>query len=322
MKNICIAAAQVASVFLLCVGSPLLSYGQSEPAMGSVDVTSAFDHVIQEYPTSGAAPSIFDELYFRLAIDGAKQPQDFGVNANLGGQAAMNWAAPLLPQWGIGVQAGTGITASGNAVRVYELLGESTGRTQHFTTVGVFQRTDGGFSWGLVHDFLYQKSYDSFNLGQWRFRAGYDLNPQDQIGFTGMLQSYDDHGVFIETDVRLKSIDQMQFYWRHVWETNAQTTMWAGLASRHGEDNAVTGFAPEKSNSFLMGADVMMPLTDCLAIYGETNLIMPADTGTVDAFLGIQWYPKGRVSTARRRAYSPLQELAAPTTFAVDLQRQ
>ncbi len=268
-------------------------------------------------------PGLFDELSFRLAIDGAKQPQDFGVNANLGGQASMNWAAPLLPQFGIGVQAGTGITATGNAVRVYELLGETTGRTQHFTTLGLFQRTESGFSWGLVHDFLSQKSFDQFHLGQWRGRLAYELTPQDQIGVNVMLRSNKDTGVFGNSvNVELAPIDQMNFYWRRYWETCAQTTLWVGFSEGHGEDNVVTGFSPAKGTSFLLGADLLMPLNDRLAIYGETNLMMPADTGTVDAFLGLQWSPNRRIYSARRNRYSPLQELAAPTTFSVDLTRQ
>ncbi len=53
-----------------------------------------------------------------------KQPQDFGVNANLGGQASFNWGVPLLSSYGLGMQLGSGVTATSNAVRVYELLGE------------------------------------------------------------------------------------------------------------------------------------------------------------------------------------------------------
>jgi len=112
------------------------------------------------------SPSLFDEISFLFAIDGSKQPHDFGVNANLGGNASVNWGIPVFKEFGIGAQFGTGITASASAVRVFELLGESTGRTQSYTTLGMFQRTESGFSWGFAHDFLYQKSYDSFRLGQ------------------------------------------------------------------------------------------------------------------------------------------------------------
>ena len=232
----------------------------------------------------------------------------------------MNWGFPVVEDFGIGAQLGTGFTASANAVRVYELLGESTGRTQSFTTAGLFQRMDNGLSWGFAHDFLYEKSFDSFHLGQWRIRGSYLLTPDDEIGVTSTLQSYADSGTFgSNTAVQLSPIDQGSLYYRRFWATGAQTTGWLGIADKHGEDNAVTGPSPAKKFPFLFGADIFMPLSASLAIYGETNMIMPSDTGTVDAFLGVQWYPGGRAFRARRGKYSPLLQLAAPTSMAVDL---
>ncbi len=265
---------------------------------------------------------VFREFTALMAIDGSKQPQDFGVNANLGVQSSFNWGLALLPSYGLGLQVGSGITATSNAVRVYELLGETSGRTQSFTTLGLFQRSESGWAWGVVHDFLYEKSFDDFQLGQWRARLSYDLTEDDTLGMTTMLRSYDDSGVFgTSTAVTLKPIDQANLFWRHFWNTGAQTTLWTGIAQGHGEDNIVTGPSASKDEQFLLGADVLMPLTARLAIYGETNLMMPADTGTVDAFLGVQWYPSGNVKNARRGRYSPMMSLASPTTFSVDLSR-
>lgn len=81
----------------------------------------------------------------------------------------------------------------------------------------------------------------------------------------------------------------------------------------------VTGYSPPKIEVMQFGADVPAPLTDSLAIYGESNMIMPSDTGTVDAFLGIQWYPSGNAFRARRGQRSPLMTPASPVSFAVDL---
>lgn len=266
------------------------------------------------------SPSLFDEISFLFAIDGSKQPQDFGVNANLGGNASFNWGIPVFKEYGIGAQFGTGVTASANAVRVFELLGESTGRTQSFTTLGMFQRTDNGFSWGFAHDFLYEKSYDSFHLGQWRIRGSYLLSPNNEVGVTSSLNSYSDDGIFgTNTSVTLSPIEQSSLYYRRFWATGAQTTAWFGIADTHGENNAVTGPSPAKQIPFLFGGDLLMPLTASLVIYGETNMIMPSDTGAIDAFMGIQWFPGGRAHRARRGKFSPLMSLASPTSFAVDL---
>ena len=271
-------------------------------------------------PVATGAPGLLDELSFLFAIDGSKQPQDFGVNANLGGHASVNWGVPVIKEFGIGMQLGTGVTSSANAVRVYELLGESTGRTQSFTTVGMFQRTDSGLAWGFAHDFLYQKSFDTFELGQWRIRGSYILSTNNEIGVTSSLNSYSDNGIFgTSTPVTLSPMEQGSLYYRRFWGTGAQTTAWIGIADKHGENNAVTGPSPAKHVPFLFGADLLMPLSASLAIYGETNMITPSDTGTVDAFLGIQWFPGRRAFRARRGSFSPLIPLAAPTSFAVDL---
>lgn len=266
--------------------------------------------------------SMFDEFTALLAMDGSKQPQDFGVNANAGLQGSVNWGLPVLPTYGLGMQLGTNYTATQNAVRVYELLGETRSRYQSFTTVGFFQRLENGFSWGGVYDFLHEDSYDSFSLGQWRVRASLRRSAEREIGVTANLRANSDAGVWGSgTQVTLRSINQGSAYWRRYWSTGAQTTIWGGLADRHGEDNIVTGPSPAQKNSFLFGADVLMPLNRSWAIYGETNMITPFDTGTVDAFLGVQWYPTGRTLSARRGWFSPLFSTASPVSFAVDLLR-
>jgi len=60
-------------------------------------------------PPPVSAFGLLDEMNFLLAIDGSKQPQDFGVNANLGGQVSVNAGIPILSEYGIGTQLGTGL---------------------------------------------------------------------------------------------------------------------------------------------------------------------------------------------------------------------
>lgn len=252
-------------------------------------------------------------------IDGSKQPQDYGVNANLGLQGNVNASIAIDEESGLGLQAGTGIVGSQNAVRVYELLGEATSRTQSYTTIGLFQRTDSGFVWAIAHDFLIEQSYDTFLLSQWRGRVGYDVNGLNQYGITAQLRGLEDTGNFLGGPVSLRTINQGSLYWRHTWETQTQTTFWLGLAENHGENNAVTGPSAAQGIVPLLGADFLAPLNDHFALYGETNLMMPADTGTVDAFLGLQWFPHGGAKLARRTRFSPVFAVAAPTSISVDL---
>ena len=97
--------------------------------IGEYDVEGMNSASLAQRPvckTHCRCPSLFDEITFLFAIDGSKQPQDFGVNANLGGNASVNWGFPVFKEFGIGAQFGTGVTSSANAVRVFELLGESS----------------------------------------------------------------------------------------------------------------------------------------------------------------------------------------------------
>ena len=258
-------------------------------------------------------------LSFFVGIDGSKQPQDFGVNANLGLQGNVNSSFAVNDDAGLGLQLGAGIVGTQNAVRVYELLGQATDRVQGYGTVGLFQRTDSGFIWAVAHDFMVEESYDQFVLSQWRGRVGFDMNDVNQVGINAQIRGMQDSGSFAGGPVSLRTINQGSMYWRHVWASQTQTTFWLGLADGHGENNAVTGPSPAKATVPLFGADFLAPLNDHFALYGETNLIMPADTGTVDAFLGIQWYPGGGAKKARRGRLDPVFSVAAPTSFAVDL---
>ncbi len=272
-------------------------------------------------------PGWLDELSFFFGIDGSKQTQDFGVNAHVGSQASLNWGVPLVPEWGIGGQIGTNFTAHANAVQVLELLGETKDRQQSYTTIGLFQRIGGSgrsiagrIGWGVAWDYLNQDYYDDFDLNQWRLRGTYGLTDRDEVGIHAAIRGGGDDGIFgSATPVTLRPITQGYGFWRHFWATGAQTTFWAGASEGHGENNAVTGPADDKDNQFLFGADVLMPLSDRLAIYGEANFMMPVDTGTVDAFLGVQYYVGGRRAMTRRGRYNPMFSTASPVAFSVDL---
>lgn len=296
------------------------SIGTSKVETCSYDVLELYD---AQPPCSTHSPNCvhwYDELTLFAGLEGSKQPQDFGVNANFGAQTHVNWGGAVYRDWGLGMQLGTNLVVTDNAVQVYELVGEAKDRVQSYTTIGLFQRTDGGWAWGFAYDFLAEDSYDNFTLGQWRIRTSYDWGPCNQFGMTVNLRDGSDHGTFgASTPVELRAINQGTLYWRHWWQTGVQTTCWGGIAGGHGENNAVTGPAPRFGESFVMGADILAPLNNYLSLYGETNLIFPADTGTVDAFLGFQLHAGGNARSARRGQFSPLLPVASATTFSTDL---
>ncbi len=173
-----------------------------------------------------------------FGLDGSKQPQDFGVNANLGGRFSLNYAAPLLADQGIGIQIGSAVTASANAVQVYELLGESSDRLQSFSTVGIFQRTPSGFGWGAVYDHLYQDSFDTFNLGQVRLRGSWELTTDFELGTTFNIATQSSSGQFNATPVSLEPIEMLNVYAKRQWQTGVMTTIWIGVADGHNESRS------------------------------------------------------------------------------------
>ena len=259
-----------------------------------------------------------EQLSFFVGVDGAKQPQDFGVNADLGVRLRGQYSAPLAEDYGLGYQVGTATTWTDNAVRVFELLGEDTTRFQSYTTLGLFQRV-GDWGWGTAFDYLYQDGFDKTSLGQFRSRITYNATENTQLGASLRLRAFDDTAQFLGDEVTLRSINQGSLFFRHFYETGVQFTLWAGLVEEHGESNAALGPAPARENSLVVGSDFLAPLNNSLALYGETNLITPADTGTVDAYFGMVWYPFANAKTAYRQRFAPMFNVAAPTSVSVDL---
>lgn len=262
-----------------------------------------------------------DSLELFAGLDGSKQPQDFGVNAQFGGRLHANWALPISQDNGLGVQIGTGVSQTHHAVAVTRAIEGSTRRTQSFTTVGIFQRIETGWTWALVDDFLYQEDYDSTALMQLRGRVGYDLNGRDELGVFAMAPLIGSDASWAGNAVHLRPLAQGSLFWRHTWEFGGQTTGWLGMSERHGQANAALGDRARTNVAPVFGSDLHLPLNDHWAIYGEANFVTPADTGTVDAFLGFAFYPGGGAVLWRKRALSPVLPVASSPSMSVNLTR-
>ncbi len=262
-----------------------------------------------------------DSLELFAGLDGSKQPQDFGVNAQFGGRLHVNWAMPIAQDHGIGIQVGTAVSQTHHAVAVTNAIEGSTRRTQSHTTAGLFQRTESGWTWALVDDFLYQEDYDSTALMQLRGRVGYDLNGRDEVGVFAMAPLIGADANWAGNAVHLRPLAQGSLFWRHTWEIGGQTTGWLGMSERHGQANAALGDRARTGVVPVFGSDVHLPLNDRWALYGEANFVTPADTGTVDAFLGFAYYPGGGAVLWRKRAYSPVLPVASSPSMSVNLTR-
>ena len=99
-----------------------------------------------------------DTLSVFLGYEGSKQPQDFGVNAHFGGRSHINWGMPILEDAALGLQMGTAINATANAVQVNDRLIDNSSHTQSVTTIGLVQRTYAGLVRGLGYDLHYKRT--------------------------------------------------------------------------------------------------------------------------------------------------------------------
>lgn len=304
------------------VVEPIRSFGSH-----SADSNEAADGIEDEFRI---APTNFDlqcedwhpldTLMLFGGLEGSKQPQDFGVNANFGSRWALNWGFPLLQEYGIGAQIGTSINQTDNAVQVFERLSQSTNRTQNFSTIGVFQRYN-RWSWGIGYDFLYESYYDQFFLGQWRGRGGYAVTEKDEFGVWFAISQHSDTGNFSTIPVTLTPLTQGSAYWQHQFSAGTRTMAWAGVSEGHAQANLALGDLKKTGPQFVFGAEIDVPLNRFFAIYGQANFISPADSGTVDSYLGIAYYPGGHAFPTTRSPFAPLLALANSTMFATNLSR-
>jgi hypothetical protein len=289
----------------------------------SVVVAGVFAGVLLAASPVGAqsTPGRFENLSFFVGPDGSKQPQDLGINANMGIRFGVNFGVPLSERLNLGAQVGIAENISDAAVHVLDQVEGTSRRTQTFITAGVFQRPTPRINWGVVYDFLHTRYYDDFNLGQMRGQVGFGLRESDEVGVRIAKSVQDADGSMAGTPVRLEPITQVTGYHRHTWATSAQTSVWAGLASGHHNVVWVFDDNSRDTNVLVYGAELSMPLSERFAISGAANLVTPTATGTVDAYLGVTFYPGRSGFRAARNTFSPIVPVANNPEMSINLSR-
>ena len=121
--------------------------------------------------------------------------------------------------------------------------------------------------------------------------------------------------------LRLRPISQVSAFWRHEWEGGAYTTLWGGVAEGHEEMVLLLAGDDHQSTSGVLGTDFRVPLNDWASLFGEANFLLPADTGTVDAYLGLEISPAAAARRLRKLPFAPLLNVANSPTFTVDVRR-
>jgi hypothetical protein len=267
------------------------------------------------------APGLFDTVSVFAGLDGSKQPQDLGINANMGARFAVNWGFPVADAVGLGAQVGAAVNLSDAAVHVLDQISGTSRRTQTYLTLGMFQRPTARVNWALGYDALIQQYYTDSTLGQVRGQVGYDVTASNEVGvwFTKGVQG--DVTQFATTPIALDAISQVNAYTRVTWASQARTTVWVGMANGH--HNVVWVFPDNsrKDKVLVYGAELAMPLNDRFAVTGAANFLTPTSTGTVDAYLGVTFFPGRSPTRAAAQKYLPAMVVANSPQFPVNLSR-
>ncbi|MBI3409229.1 MAG: hypothetical protein HY040_12855 [Planctomycetes bacterium] len=265
---------------------------------------------------------VYENLSFQIALDGSKEPEDLGINANFGFRVAFNWGIPLVEDLGIGMQIGSALNYSRTAIGVLKLLGGPTDRLQSYTTLGLFCRSDSGWNYGFAYDFRFDDYFLNIDTSQWRAQVSKYITDWDEVGLFGAWRDRIETAQVAGQTLFFRPIDQIALFWRHIWEGDIVTRGWVGLAEEHGRFSLLRPGQGWINHTFAFGADFQVPLNNSLALFGEAHFITPNDTGTVTATLGIAWYPGGGARTTARSRFAPLLPLANNPFFAVDVQQQ
>jgi hypothetical protein len=274
-----------------------------------------------EWAKSSPLSYLWQNLEIEAGLDGSHGPEDLGINANMGVRGGIETAFPIVESWGIGLQIGTSINYHENATRFIRIEGGPGDSTQNFSTIGLFQRTDYGLSWGVAYDYLVYDGFADFSIAQWRGQVGYQWDSANEIGVWGAYRDRGDTASFAGETFSLRSINQASVFWSHIWPTRVMTEAWVGIAESHGDVILGVPGTGVSEHPVLFGARVHIPLNENLAIIGEASFITPYDSGTVTAFLGVAFYPGGNASDVLRNLFSPLFSLANNTNFALDVRR-
>jgi hypothetical protein len=291
------------------------------PHLVAASLTLAFVSPARAQQLESGAPAsegLLQNLDLFAGLDGSKQPQDLGINANMGVRFSANMGVPVVKRAGLGVQAGVALNLSDSAVHVLDQIEGTSSRKQTFVTMGMFQDVS-RFAWAASYDLLNERYYDSFVLGQLRGQVAYHLTSDDDAGvwFAKGLRGADGH--MGETPVRLDPISQANAFVTHTWPMGARTTVWAGAASHHSDIVWVLPANLRDGMVAVYGARLELPLNERVSITGSGNFLTPAATGTVDAYLGVTIRP-GRMHATHSRFAAPLM-IANNPEFPVDLKR-
>jgi len=273
-----------------------------------------------------------------FGFDSFKGVSDSNRQSNFGAVTGLNAATPVpgLSDYGIGWQLGMTYGVYDIDGRVSAVTGQSVAQSQQqtFVTTGFYRKGNGGqrLSFGLVYDWMLNSNWGvlgtSPTLGQWRGQVEYAVAPCNGIGLYGSVRDLgSEQSVGVRpyiTTVDTRAISQVNLFWHHKFCSGADSWLWVGLPERERLDRVEGG----SLGDWIIGANVQVPITERLALYGNAQYMHPSaaagytasSESTWNVGAGIMWYFGGHAEShsLNGKCWLPYMPVANNSTFLVD----
>lgn len=264
-----------------------------------------------------------------FGVDAFKGISDDALNSNFGAVAGLNSAIGAfgLADYGIGWQLGM-------SYGVYDwnggnLVNPRDNQQQMFVTTGFFRKAAGDqrLSFGIVYDWMINDNWGVFGvnptMGQWRGQIEWAVSGSNAFGLYGCIDDlFSVQNVQGQVTVRNQSLTQVNLFWHHKFVSGADSWLWVGAP-----ENVRLG-QPGSLGDFIVGANIQVPISERLALYGNAQYMHPSAAVGPNAAIeedwnigaGIVWYFGGhaRSDKINGKCWLPYMPVANNSTFLVD----
>ena len=304
--------------------------GQIEGALAGLDSAETFEGAGAEGDACccDGIGTWWDNSLIFFAGDGWSNRVDNSQNNNFGFRTGINTGFALSDHSSIRGQIGAsyaGYDFHGRDESSRPGAEMSAIEEQAFVTAGFYKPSyicEGDrTNWGAVYDVMFTDNFgehaDEIILSQLRGQWGYALDEYNEVGVWGALRLDNDFAPSFGDTVT--PMDQVSAYWRHIWSRGGVTSIYLGGADDPGE--------------IVFGLTGHIPLSDCVAGFGNVHYILPSTSGgdlhnngysdsfseeTWNITFGIVYYPGGKAvrDNVSSNPGLPLVPLADNGTFA------